>query len=99
MGSDPKDLLDQAARHRVEEKGEEEKQPVMHVSHEVVGRLERVQEPDEACIRLVRAATGAEGALRKDTEDEGWGVARAPGQNESGSQLRTQFQVPPVPSH
>lgn len=99
MGSDPKDLLDQAARHRVEEKGEEEKQPVMHVSHEVVGRLERVQEPDEACIGLVRAATGAEGALRKDTEDEGRGVARAPGQNESGSQLHTQFQVPPVPSH
>ena len=99
MGSDPRDLLDQAARHGVEEKGEEEKQPVMHVSHEVVGRLERVQEPDEACIGLVRAATGAEGALRKDMEDEGRGVARAPGQNESGSQLRTQFQVRPVPSH
>ena len=65
MGSDPKDLLDQVARHGVEEKGKEEKQPVMHVSHEVVGRLERVQEPEEACIGLVRAATRS----RRSTEE------------------------------
>ena len=40
MGSDPRDLLDQAARHGVEEKGEEEKQPVMHVSHKGVDLFE-----------------------------------------------------------
>lgn len=70
---------------------------MIHASHEVVGRLERVQEPDEACVGLVRAATGAEGAPRKDTEDEGRGVARAPGQDEGDSQLSIQLQVPPLP--
>ena len=42
---------------------------------------------------------GAEGAPRKDTEDEGQGVVRARGQDEGDSQLRTQFQVLPSPSH
>ena len=85
-GSGPKNLLDQVARHRVEEKGEEEEQqreqqqfeeqPAVRVPQEVVGRLERVQEPDEACVGPAGAARGAEGARRKDAGDEGRGVAR-----------------------
>lgn len=103
-GSGPKDLLDQVARHRVEEKGEEEKQqreqqhfeeqPAIRVPQEVAGRLEGVQEPDEARVRPAGAARGAEGTWRKDTEDKGWGAAKMG----ADPQRRTGFQAPPQPS-
>lgn len=87
-GSGPQDLLGQVARHRVEEKGEAEKQkrerqqfeeqPAICVPQEVAGRLERVQEPDEACVGPAGAARGAEGARRKDTGSEGSGHGEGP---------------------
>lgn len=55
-----------------------EGQPATRAPQQVVGRPERVQEPDEACVGPAGAAGGAEGAWRKATEAEGWGVGRAP---------------------
>lgn len=83
-GSGPEGHLDQVARHRVEEAGEEEEQqqaeeqPALGVPQEVVGRLERVQEPDEARVRPAGAARGAGGVQRKDAADEGSGCGEGP---------------------
>lgn len=73
-GSGPQDLLDQVARHSVEEKGEEEEQqceqqqleqqPAVRVPQEVAGGLERIQEPDEARV----GPTGAEEEQREHRE-------------------------------
>lgn len=82
QGSGPEDLLGQVARQRVEKQGEEEQQqeeqqefeeqPAVGVPQEVAGRLERVQEPDEACV----GPTGALGRADKYRETTGgWGGA------------------------
>lgn len=71
QGSGPEDLLGQVARQRVEKEGEQqqqeeeqqefEEQPAVGMPQEVAGRLERVQEPDEACV----GPTGALGRADK----------------------------------
>lgn len=75
-GSGTQELLDQVARHGVEEESEEEEQqsqqqqpeqqPAVGVPQEVAGRLEGVQEPDEAGIGPAGVAEGVEWAGRED---------------------------------
>lgn len=77
QGSGPEDLLGQVARQRVEKQGEQqqqqeeqeefEEQPAVGMPQEVAGRLERVQEPDEACV----GPTGALGRADKHRETTG----------------------------
>lgn len=77
QGSGPKDLLGQVARQRVEKQGEQqqqeeeqqefEEQPAVGMPQEVAGRLERVQEPDEACV----GPTGALGRADEHKETTG----------------------------
>ena len=107
LGSGPKGLLGQVARHRVEEKGEEwepqcgqqqvEGQPATRGPQEEVGTRERVQAPEEARVGPAGAARGAEAARTKDTEDEGWGVVRAPAKMVADPWLSSWFQAPHQP--